>query len=682
MNFINYKSVIVVYRHNYNVGGIMNWVLSILFYFLFFIECLFLGRYVLLKFEFRRNYVEIYFITGYLFFFLLMSLINIPAHFFHVSWIVYFSLALVYLISINGWIIWKQKGYIKNLLAELKILKINDILKNNWIGIVFILLFTYFSLSNQLAFLNGNYDDIYYIGKSVNLIGADHLYLEDYMTGELLIQEPFDIVRFFNTYELTYSFLSVLSGIYTPFFIRIPMAAVNYTLFYFSVTCFSRMFISRKLSQFSIVVFFAFLLPEIYFYSSVYQSDPFYSYDLWQFTNAAYYGGSVIRMSSYFILWIFLNEILKNYTVRHLVFGVLICGSFISFSTVFFTVFAYFAIGGMLTVMVALSWKMIRKGDYKKATIFGLCFLLVLVGMFMLEKAPVLIDLNYSDSLNEFGRLRYSNFDLRMYIIFLTISILLLSKTRTGSLFAFNFIITYMITYPVHANMLNYLFSVKVFFVYLRWISTVQYLILAMTGIFILQILSFIKIKRVRSIIVHAGSIGYILLILFTFNHYEDSFLENTEIASGVSPNGWSFSRILNLNEKMIPQSAYEIGELFNEMDFGNYALLTPSSIPYHDNSYDPKNLILSSNRIELFSEAEKYGLNQEQMNAVQSFLSGENLNSEQIINLLKDSTAEYILGFGKRNMELLEESGNFILMKEFDNQTDLDEGYLLKIIR
>ena len=87
---------------------------------------------------------------------------------------------------------------------------------------------------------------------------------------------------------------------------------------------------------------FYFLIPAGFLQTGIYECIRVYSYDLWQFQTAAFYGGSIVRMMAVPILIIYSLPLVEKMEFKKIIYIVLMSISMISFSTIYVQVVVLF----------------------------------------------------------------------------------------------------------------------------------------------------------------------------------------------------------------------------------------------------------------------------------------------------------------------------------------------------
>ncbi|MCF0259375.1 MAG: hypothetical protein HUJ54_05895, partial [Erysipelotrichaceae bacterium] len=354
----------------------MNWLLSIVFWSAMFLEFEFLGFAVNQFARYRTGIIKNW-LTGYFAFFLLTMPLGYVFQLTCGSWNLYFVLQALIVLAANAGVFLglRKAGLLRPLAAEIRAVftkeGLRQALSENWFGLVWIGICMFFLISSQLGVMETAYDEYYYIGKMVNLQGADQMFMEEYHNGALLASPAFDPARFLNTYELAYAWLASLFGIGIPFFARITMSAMQYVLLFFLAKETAACFVLRKYAQFATAGFLVFVLPDP-FWRGVRNllNVGLYSYDLWQFQLTPYFGSSVVRMSGFFALFHFSVPLLKKMQWKQVLWVGAVSAVLLGYSTCVLPVFGMFALGIILAKLTVTGCAYWQQGDKRKAGLY------------------------------------------------------------------------------------------------------------------------------------------------------------------------------------------------------------------------------------------------------------------------------------------------------------------------
>lgn len=643
----------------------MNHFFTFIFLIVIFFYYRLLGSTITNYFEVKNRSAIVDIICGFITLFFISFIIGVPCQFFQLNWYVYFLLfSLIFIISFI-FLLKKKYSNFTNFKSQLFSFfskkKIINHLKNNWVLYVFVFLFTLFSVSNVMALYEFDYDDAFYIGKVVNSISTPALLNEDFFTGNLA--NGVDFARLINTYEITYAAFSTLFRINPTYLCKVTMAIHNYILFALCIKQLA-LYISKEKAQYALLPFFIFLINHGYLIVNNFFNIR--SYDLWQFQNAMWYGGSVVRVLSIPIMCIICIPLIENrIKIKNLVFVAMYCCSMMSFSTIFAPILVI-----MFFILFILKFSFncylfLKQKNYKLVIInfLGLClFVFVLFLTKKLDHSPFLNMQNYESFNNELYPfycyyllsdiiIKYSK-----YIILFTL--VLTFKSKYGKYIT---LITFLLLKIVCSNYFNELLcvtSLKFFFVILRFYSSIQFMIVALLGISIAKIFDIIKFKTISFSLT---SLAIACTLNFINVNYSDIKSVNF-LGCGINNNGYDFTQFFKYDNLML-DPFNEVGKYFNSLPYGNYTLLAPEAFKFKGSITYQQGFALSSNRIQIERTS---SLNENRLkyrNAISHYLddSATFNDTKFAFEFYKGS---YLLTFSKNQSYELENLGYKIVYK------------------
>ena len=159
---------------------------------------------------------------------------------------------------------------------------------------------------------------------------------------------------------------------------------------------------------------------------------------------------------------------------------------------------------------------------------------------------------------------------------------------------------------------------------------------------------------------------------------------ENNEIvkynflSSGISAAGWNFSRVFDMNTKMIPDIFVEVGDYFNTLPYDNYKMYTcynfntDGGMGTSDGGFE-----MSTNRLHVSNSDGFKKFNDKDFSKLNSFCMSGDLTYTEVHDILKKENIQYILVFNKNAADILECDGDSLVLS---NEQNLNPYYLLKV--
>ena len=655
----------------------MYWLLSLVFWFFMFNFYYFLGDVLLDFFGYEKNAGK-RLIIGFVFTFVFCFVVVFPCQILHLSWSIYFTAQIIlFLIIIFSLIIIRH-----NLIVEKYVyLKSNFrtasklFIKDNWILLSFVILFTAFAISNQLPYYYMNYDDGFYLGKMINSIGTPALENENYFNGSLLQKPSITLDRILNTYEVSYAFFSYIFHIRITFFTRVTMALNNY--FIFCVVCkeVSKILINnKKYSQYVLVPFFYFLIPQGYLMYGA-SSIHIRSYDLWQFQTAMFYGGSIVRSLSIPLLMIFSWSLLQVIEWKKIVCVGFIILSLFSFSTVALPIvvlFGFLFLGIKLIDMFIVEFKYRNSKHLMLLILCTLLYIFVLIGTKGLDHFQLgNMTKKFAESTVEVNKwiiAYYSQDVLYLYgFVPCIISLFIWRKNRYQVYFPLFILFFYLLIRNMFFKELVYYSSMNVFFVILRVYSMMQYTILFMFGICLVQLIQ--NIADHCNIVFEIYGIVVMSSVLMIVGFNMNSIKKYDFLGSGMTSKGYDFSRVTDINTSMAPDITIRVGDYFNTLPYGNYRLYVSNGVPYDKINIPDISFNVVSNRIQLHTRNGfgKMSVNSEML--LNKFCVGEDVSFYRVQSLMKQYNIDDILVTNVKSKQRLLQAGYDMVLsnKGFD---------------
>ena len=605
----------------------MNYLLSVILFVVIFILFYLIGTEINKFFNVKKNLFSFKMVTGYFTYFFIGFFVGFPCQLFSVSWKVFFIIYSIIFISIFSFLIYRNRQLfvkIKGINGKM----IREHLKKYWFIYILTLVFSTFAFINSQPYYLNNYRDDYYIAKVVHLYQTPHLMNENYMFGTLLNSNSlFGFAkaqghRIFNTYELMYCFLSSLFHISPVFFCRFCMAILNYFITFLTYQLFSSIFVDEELSQFGTILFIFYLVPAGYAARGQLPIK-IRIYENWRFQTAMYYGGSVTRVLSLPILFYLISMILVKLEKKQIILSMIICISLLSFQT---NALGYIVLLIPLT-FIGLVIKLILKrtsGKNKKSLIIISCSLFIIFFLLINQ----LIDYTaINKSLKQISDDYYPyfvnvfKFDYIALYGFIRLMICLFLIKDLRSRIIIGLILFLFLAFK--SNVISLLISSISYYFYgiARILTSVIMLVTVIFALSIIGILSKMKITHKKIIIeclCVALIIGTVSFVRFNINDIK----KFNAIEDNMTRYGYSKEALTN-NDKMLPDIFVKVGNYFNHLPYGNYAVLAESMIKYKGRFYNNMGLLLSSNRVAMVYDNSGTTKNSV-YNAVDLFLAGK----------------------------------------------------------
>lgn len=649
----------------------MNYIMT--FFFLVLIVCYYkiLGNLTTELFDlkyYQKKEGLFQLITGFISFYFIMFLVGIICQLLKTSWTTYYYCSILMNFFIILLFIYKNRLHFSNYVNKIKIFKwksllekSKEVIKDNWVIILFALLFSLFSISNVKAMFTLNNDDYFYLGKIINNIETPCLINENYYNGTLLTNMNIDYVRILNTYELTYAFLSQVFHIHPSFFCKVVMVFHNYMLFGMVYKQLAMSFCEKNICQFVILPFFIFLISA----GMLSQNNLFSirSFDLWQFQTAMWYGGSIVRTMSIPLILIYSIHLIEyKLRLKNFIFIGIVCLNLLSFSTVSIPIIVIMAI---ILVGIKIGYYLlisIKENNKKKILLFSLIFLMGIFIILATKKLDNTILLSGTDFNNFKNTLlpykeRYVMNDMiyKLFFVVVILGFISLYKNK-GKYIVLTLVFLHILVVSGKFLEFNCLLSFKYFFVIARFYSSIQYLLIFIIGTLIILYMNIILKKHV----IHIVSLCVVLMInIYIYLDY-DKIISYDYPESGINQNGYDFSQIIKYDNMVVP-IFNEVSEYFSTLKYDNYTLISQYVIDCNDHITFYPGFSMNSNRVQIV-----YMTDEESQSHYDNINNYFNKNIE--INQVKESLSyfknSYFLVFLNEQKNELMEYG----MKEMYN--------------
>ncbi len=614
-------------------------------------------------------------LTGFIICYFISFIIGVPCQIFKVSWKVFFYLMLLTNLLIFIYT-YKYKfnkvcDFFEFLHAVINKKVIITWIKNNWICIIFVLVFVSLSLTNVMVLDQLNYDDPFYISKIVNSIGTTALQNEDYYNGMLVNQGNIDLGRILNTYEISYGFWADLFHIEVPIFCRYVMNIHNYVIFIIVIKNLASLFLNENKAQYVLLLFFVLLIPSGYLMEGN-ENYHIRSFDLWQFQTAMWYGGSIVRTMTLPIIFLYAVPLLDKIKIKSFILIIIVAITMVSFSSIALPMLIIlFFIFYILKFSINIKNGIISK-NYRKIyfNIFGL---VLIVGLLLIIKKldhTFLLDIKTIDTWRDTiypYELYYVSNDIffKYSVIILLVSFFLLISSK---LYVFPIFVALLILFvPTgYFSELLRLTSVNFFFVIVRFFSAIQFMIIFLLSLIIAKI--FIRFKK--NVINNLISLGIIIGVgCFIIINYNNIIMCDF-LGSGISQKGYDADELVK-NETLVLDIYSDVGNYFDTLPYGNYTLLAPAEKNIDNHKILYSGFVMGSNRIQIVYRIADTEMNKN-YDVINSYLNNQ-ISYVDAKGALEYFNNDYILTFSRKQAVELEENGSEIVYKKGDY-------YLLKL--
>lgn len=654
----------------------MDYILSMFFLVFIFFYYYILGDFVLNIVEKKYTKLKSFkLLTGFIFCYFISFVVGLPCQLFKVSWNIFFySLLitnLVIFIFVNKYKFKNFKNFFDAIHKKFNKNYIKEWIKDNWVCLIFVIIFMFLSISNVMSLYQLNYDDTYYISKIINSIGTPVLQNEDYFNGMLANQGTIDLGRILNTYEISYGFWASLFHIKISVFCRFVMNMHNYIIFAIVIKNLASLFLNKDKCQYVILPFFIFLISSGY----LMEGNADYhirSFDLWQFQTAMWYGGSVVRTLTIPIMFLYATPLLlEKIKTKFFLMIVVVAITMVSFSSVAIPIIVVlFFVLYILKFIVNIKNAIFEK-NVKKICI-NMIGLLFMIGLLLITKkldCTILLNPETIDSWKETiypYRLYYINNDMifKYSWIFILLGFLVLLKTKWFIFPLFIVLLGLIVLSGIFPELLC-LTSVNYFFVTVRIFSAIQFMVVFLIGLIIIKLLSKISKNVINNLI----SLGVILSIIgfIVINYY--SIVQYDFLGSGINKDGYDIQEVMK-NETLILDVYNDIGEYFDTLPYGNYTLLAPAEFLINNHKVIYPGFVMGSNRIQIiyrFDDEKKnqnYSIINKYLNNEISYDEAENafeyFHDSYVLTVSKDQAIE----IEKNGAEQVYKQNNYYLLK------------------
>lgn len=618
----------------------MNWFFSLIYLIFIFILYWVIGQMILKVCNYKINIIKSL-LTGFFAVYFLSFLVGVPCQILHTSWKIFFIFYFLMLFSVFLICFYYQKEIIYSNSHELKDNFWNIImkhLKKYWFVYLLVGAFTVFSMSNALPYYQMNYDDYYYIGKIVNQVGSTALSTENFFNGAFELNNS--IIRFVNTYEITYGFFASLFHISIPFFCRGTMVIHNYLLIFLSYIEFSKLFI-KKNNQFVLISFLVLLICHGFTTNAPQSFLPIRMYDGWQFQTAIFYGSSVVRCMAIPCLLIFGIDLIKQISLKKIIFmGSLYC-SFLSFSTIFLQ---YAVLLGIGFIIVKLIYLFTKSKNEKFKILYTILIIFIMFILFLSTRTnsfEFFKTESFQENMQEYINFNnyYFSSDFFAFIgPFVLMGTLIIAKKIESKMISLLLVFLFLLLYIDKFIPLIVLTTFGYFFVGLRFATSVQLMCVVSLGMLVVWGFNSFKLSYV------VNSLTSILCLCLTIVYIRSNIMlikEQTWLGSGMSENGYQIEQ-LTKNDEMMPDVMVNIGAYFNSLNYDSYKVLFPETINYDNTFIYSCGFIISSNRIQTCYDGGCENMSAEEWSLLSNYLVEGN-DFDNFMTLVEQHDIDYI---------------------------------------
>lgn len=215
--------------------------------------------------------------------------------------------------------------------------------------------------------------------------------------------------------------------------------------------------------------------------------------------------------------------------------------------------------------------------------------------------------------------------------------------------------------------------SFNTFFVVLRTIASIQYLVVSLGGVLFIYLFERMNKKK---LILTVISVCMILGIPTYFVKHRSTIQAQVYLGSGISKYGWSFKRLFNFYEQMTPDIFVKVGKYFNTLEYGNYKMYTPPLVKTDGkNTYDG-GFLMTTNRIQLATNDGFDNIVDSEFEYLIKFCNKGEGTYEEVLSILQKDDVHYLLVLNENAKKTLEESGVTLVLEDTENE---DSYYLFK---
>lgn len=520
----------------YIVGGI---------FFTFFSLFLFVFGTAIIKDNENYSYK---FIIGYVFYSFFVAIFGILVQIFNLSWEIFKIYMILLLLMICIYSIYEIKKH------KIKIIsyKLKDFIFEHWFLFALLLFLMFLTFFHYNAYwFNNHLDDSYYINK---------ISIFPYVKNASKIIPATGFVNagginayIINTHELEASFYTYMLNMTPTLYARFFLSGFQYFILINCIYAFASKIVqilninyNRKTLQFipAIIVLFAF--NELFLRNK----GILYLQDSNQFANAMYYGSSIVRtMGIMMLLLPFLNE--QKINIKMIIYVMIVSLVLLSKSTI--------ALPLIMATVISYTLINIRNNGF-----YGKIIQIVLVVLLLLTN----ILLNSSSKVMEIGNYAFQNFTRNISLIgFLPVIIVFILsfffKSKVINKINYIFILLFIITSVPFLNNLISFFSFYAF-VSGRTFTCFYYTLCILSCVYVY--IFFFSLNMQKSVVNFISMITILSLGIgnvYSIQQAGGSLFYDDNLSS---LNLIDSLKIIKNNNKFIPNSSLELGNILNRM--------------------------------------------------------------------------------------------------------------------
>ena len=191
------------------------------------------------------------------------------------------------------------------------------------------------------------------------------------------------------------------------------------------------------------------------------------------------------------------------------------------------------------------------------------------------------------------------------------------------------------------------------------------------------SVISLFENKKFIAFFYNFFSIVIITSILIVFKINRSAFVNFTYLGSGISEDGWSFSRIFDLNTTMTAEIYDNVAAYINSQNGYRHKLYCPSRFPTDGTIADGFGFIMSSSHIQIQERNGFDVLDENELSYLENYSISSDGTGSKIKSLLQKEEIEYYLVFNENSKNELENLGLETCLEGMENT---DPYWLMKV--